>query len=61
MNGLFINRQKILPETPRILQDADVIGIGAIIPEHPDDFVFNLFKVDAEREKKSKEKQQAPI
>jgi len=44
MNGVFLNRNRIPANTPTILREKDILGVGAIEATEPDYYVFNVLK-----------------
>ncbi|EFX89072.1 hypothetical protein DAPPUDRAFT_310816 [Daphnia pulex] len=43
-HGVYLNGNKIVPNTQTILSERDVIGVGAIEAAEPANFVFNVLK-----------------
>jgi hypothetical protein len=44
MNGVFVNKIRIPANTPTILHERDVLGVGAIEATEPDYYVFRVLK-----------------
>ncbi|XP_046652197.1 uncharacterized protein LOC124343119 isoform X5 [Daphnia pulicaria] len=44
MNGVFLNRNRIPANTPTILRERDILGVGAIETTESDYYVFNVLK-----------------
>lgn len=44
MNGVFLNKNRIPANTPTILRERDILGVGAIETTEPDYYVFNVLK-----------------
>ena len=44
MNGVFLNKHRIPANTPTILREKDILGVGAVDSTEPDYYVFNVLK-----------------